>query len=201
MATNGEYRRGEVKSRKVEGQRSETGEGLTTEYTEGDLAAKERKERKEGTSVNSVASSAAGGETAELQAVQDALWNALGERENSNAGTALLGLDKLSRNHPEFDRQEIDAAMVDLAGDDQASVANRIMALRMCGERGNVQALETIRNLARNGDTTMLRCAAIATLGELGTEEDLALLETYAACTDERIRRIARNALAKLASE
>ena len=173
----------------------------TTKYTEGDLAAKERKERKEGTSVNSVASSAAGGETAELQAVQDALWNALGERENSNAGTALLGLDKLSRNHAEFDRKQIDAAMVDLAGDDQASVANRITALRMCGERGNVQALETARNLARNGDTTMLRCAAIATLGELGTEEDLALLETYAASTDERIRRIVRNALAKRASE
>jgi len=53
----------------------------------------------------------------ELSVVRDALWNALGERENSNAGTALLGLDKLSRNYPEFDREEIDAAMLDLASD------------------------------------------------------------------------------------
>jgi len=47
----------------------------------------------------------------------------------------------------------------------------------------------------------MLRCAAIATLGELGTEDDLALLETYAASSDGRIQRIAQNSLEKLASE
>jgi len=80
-------------------------------------------------------------------------------------------------------------------------VANRITAIRMCGEQGNAQALGTARNLAQNGDTTMLRCAAIATLGELGTEDDLALLETYAASTDKRIQRIAQNSLKKLASE
>jgi len=80
-------------------------------------------------------------------------------------------------------------------------VANRITAIRMCGEQGNDQVLDTARDLAQTGDTTMLRCAAIATLGELGTEEDLALLETYAASTDERIQRIAQNSLEKLASE
>lgn len=163
--------------------------------------AKAKGTTKEESSVNSVASSAAGGERAELQSVRESLWNALGERENSNAGTALLGLDKLSRNHPEFDREQIDAAMLDLASDQEASVANRITALRLCGEQGNTGALETARTLAQNGDTTMLRCAAIATLGELGTEEDLVLLETYAASTDERIQRIAQNSLAKLAAE
>ncbi|RKX38561.1 MAG: hypothetical protein DRP64_15505, partial [Verrucomicrobia bacterium] len=182
-------------------------ERLTTEYTEnteGDLATKNTKEHEERTSVNPVASSVAGGEIAELKAVRESLWNALDERDNSNAGTALLGLDKLSRNHPEFEREQIDAAMLDLASDNEASVANRITALRLCGERGNDQALETARALAQNGDTTMLRCAAIATLGELGTEEDLALLETYAASADERIQRIqriAQNSLEKLASE
>ena len=45
-------------------------------------------------------------------------------------------------NPSEFDRQEIDAAMVDLAGGNYASVANRIKALRMCGEQGN--ALEKL---------------------------------------------------------
>ena len=62
-------------------------------------------------------------------------------------------------------------------------------------------ALDTARGLAENGDTTMLRCAAIATLGELGTEEALALLETYAISTDERIQRIAQNSLEKRAPE
>ena len=91
--------------------------------------------------------------------------------------------------------------MLDLASDEEASVANRITAIRMCGEQGSAQALDTARDLAQNGDTTMLRCAAIATLGELGTEEDLALLETYAASTDKRIQRIGQQALEKLASE
>ncbi len=183
---------------------TETGEGLTT---------KDTKYTKEGDFANSVASGAAGGaaesdgdvastkEQAELQAVQESLWNALDERENSNAATALLGLERLSRSHPEFDRKQIDAAMVDLASDSEASVANRITAIRMCGEQGNVQALETARNLARNGDTTMLRCAAIATLGELGTEADLALLETCAASADERIQRVARRSLDKRSAD
>jgi hypothetical protein len=136
----------------------------------------------------------------ELSTVRDTLWNALEERDNSNAGTALLGLDKLSRNHSEFDRKDIDAAILDLASDDQASVANRITAIRMCGESGNAQAVEVARVLAQNGDTTMLRCAAIATLGEIGTEEDLAFLETYAVSDDKRIQNIARRSVAKLAS-
>lgn len=137
----------------------------------------------------------------ELQRVQDALWEALGERDNSNAATALLGLDKLSKNYSEFDRKEVEAAMLDLASDDQASVANRITAIRMCGEQGNVQALETARTLVMEGNTTLLRYAAIATLGDLGTEEDLALLQTYASSDDERIERIARSALKKMESE
>jgi HEAT repeat protein len=163
----------------------------------GNLTAKNTEECKE---ENSVAFSVAGGERSELQEVREALWNALDERDNSNAGTALLGLNKLSRNHSEFDREEIDAAMVDLASDKEASVANRITAIRLCGEQGNDQALETTRDLSQNGDTTMLRCAAIASLGELGTEEDLALLETYAASNDERIQRIAQKSLGKLVS-
>ena len=121
------------------------------------------------------------GVTNQLQSVQDFLWDALDERDNSNAGTALLALDKLSRNHDEFAKEEIRAAMIDLAIDEQASLANRVTALRLCGEQGNFQALEPARDLAANGNTTMIRCAAIATLGELGTEEDYVQLETYAA--------------------
>jgi hypothetical protein len=136
----------------------------------------------------------------DLQAIQDTLWSALGERDNSNAGTALLAMDKLSRNHPEFDREQISAAMIDLATDKQAPLANRVTALRLCGEQGHVQALETARDLAQNSDTTMLRCAAIATLGDLGTEEDLVLLEACAASSDRRIQRMARRSLEKLAS-
>jgi len=134
----------------------------------------------------------------ELQSIQNTLWDALGERDNSNAGTALLALDKLSRNHAEFDQEQINAAMIDLATDDSASLANRVTALRLCGEQGNVQALDTARNLARNSATTMIRCAAIATLGDLGAEEDRIQLETYATSDNKRIQSIAQHSLEKL---
>jgi hypothetical protein len=134
----------------------------------------------------------------ELSQVRDALWNSLEERDNSNAATALMGLERLSRSHAEIDRHSVEAAMLDLASDGDASVANRITAIRMCGEQGNTQALDVARDLAQNGDTTMLRCAAIATLGEIGTDEDLSLLEAYAASGDKRIQGIAQTSLYKL---
>ncbi len=140
-------------------------------------------------------------EDRELEAIREALWAALGERDNSNAGTALLALHTLARNHSEFDRGQIDAAMLELASDEAATVANRISALRLCGESGNTNALATARTLAGSGGTTLLRCAAIATLGEIGEEQDLALIETYAASSDKRIRQIAQTTLAKRSRE
>jgi len=136
-------------------------------------------------------------QTPELAVIQETLWDALGERDNSNAGTALLALDKLSRNHEEFKREEINAAMLDLASDESASLANRVTAIRLCGEHKNIQALEAARDLARNADATMLRCAAIATLGEIGTEEDMVFLETLTASRDQRISSIAATSLKK----
>lgn len=46
----------------------------------------------------------------------------------------------------------------------------------------------------------MLRCAAIVTLGEIGTEEDVAEIEAYANSSDDRIQQIAQAILDKLES-
>jgi len=134
----------------------------------------------------------------ELKIINETLWSALDERHNSNAGTALLGLDDLSDKYPEFEKSDVQAAMVDLANDNAASEANRITALRLCGQQGHAEALEAARDVAQNGSTTVLRCAAIATLGDLGTTDDRALLEAYAASDDLRIQRIAQTVLQKM---
>ncbi|MEE9368183.1 MAG: hypothetical protein V3V05_04885 [Pontiella sp.] len=138
---------------------------------------------------------------AALKRVEQTLWNALDERGNSNAGTALLGLNYLSDKFPEFKKPDVQAAMVDLATDPSASEANRITALRLCGQQGHIEALNASRNVARNGNTTVLRCAAIATLGDLGIDEDRMLLETYADSSDLRIQRIARISLEKFSKD
>lgn len=137
----------------------------------------------------------------ELKLVEESLWKALDERDNSNAATALLGLDNLSGNFPEFEKSDVQAAMVDLATDDTASEANRITALRLCGQQGHVEALEPARDVAQHGETTLLRCAAIATLGDLGSDEDRDLLEAYAISTDKRIQQIALHSLKKLSND
>ncbi|QBG48097.1 HEAT repeat domain-containing protein [Verrucomicrobia bacterium S94] len=147
--------------------------------------------------VSSTADSEAAVPPQELQIIQDTLWDALGERDNSNAGAALLALDKLSRDHDEFDKGDINAAMLNLAQDEQASLANRVTAIRLCGERKNIHVLETARDLAHNSDITILRCAAIATLGEIGSEEDIALLESLSVSRDKRISKIASTSLSK----
>ena len=129
---------------------------------------------------------------AEMERVRESLWSALAERENANASTALLGLERLSRTYPEFDRSEVNRAMLDLAADEQASMANRITAIRLCGETGNTQAAVTARDMAFHGGTVMLRCAAIATLGEIGRDADTALLQELASSGEERIRSVAQ---------
>ena len=167
------------------------------------VAAEDVGHKEQSESGGSMALSSTDSETAvlsELKAIEDTLWDAMGERDNSNAGTALLALDKLSRNHDNFNTDDVDAAMLNLAQDSSATLANRVTALRLCGEHKNFQALETARDLARHGNTTMIRCAAIATLGEIGGEEDLTLLESYASSRDKRIAQVARSALEKGAS-
>lgn len=136
----------------------------------------------------------------ELQLVEQAMWQALDERDNSNAGTALLGLNELSEKFPVFDEKQVQAAMVDLAQDAAASEANRITALRLCGEQGHAEALKAARMVAQQGETVVLRCAAIATLGDLGGDEERFLLEEYAVSGEPRIARIAQMALEKMVS-
>lgn len=134
----------------------------------------------------------------QLHLVKQAMWKALEERHNSNAGTALLGLKALSTQFPQFDATQVRAAMVDLAQDPTASEANRITALRLCGEHGHTETLQTARAVAQKADTIVLRCAAIATLGDLGTKEDRFLLENYITTNEPRIARIAQVALEKI---
>lgn len=131
----------------------------------------------------------------ELKVIQDALWISLVERENSNAGTALLALIQLSKEYAEIDKESVRMATIDLAKDNSATLANRVTALRLCGNEKNDSILPLARSLALDADSTMLRCAAVATLGDIGSDEDLVLLKSLVASPDERISSVARCAL------
>ena len=138
-----------------------------------------------------------------LPAVREAMVAALDERDGTIAGTSLIGLELLSRTHPEFDRKGIANSALDIASDESASAASRMTALRLLtsgnlkSETGNVepQVAEIARSLARTGGTALLRAAAIVTLGEVGSDQDRALLEELAYHENQQISSAAKLAL------
>jgi hypothetical protein len=123
---------------------------------------------------------------------------ALSEREATVAGTALIGLESLSRRHSEVDRGEVAAQGVELASDDTCSPETRITALRVSAMLGRHDVAPAARVLAQTGRTTPLRMAALATLGDIGAKEDLDLLQAYCGSSDPSLKRIAEASLAKL---
>ncbi len=146
----------------------------------------------------------------ELSAIHDAMFQALDERGETLAGTALIGLELLSRTHDEFDRETIVEKSVEIAGDEMASAASRLTALRLAsmtsrppeggttnGER-NAEVVDAARSLAQMGETVLLRSAAIVTLGEVGTPDDRELLESYLLADNKQISDAAKMALAKM---
>ncbi|MBN2684093.1 MAG: hypothetical protein JXR40_02325, partial [Pontiellaceae bacterium] len=91
-------------------------ERLTTEYTEYTEGQKSNQSEK---SVD------------ELDAVREAMFAALDARDETIAGTALIGLELLSRTHEEFDREQVVAKAAKMASDDSVPTGSRMTALRL----------------------------------------------------------------------
>ena len=135
----------------------------------------------------------------ELTAVHDAMFSALDERDATLAGTALIGLELLSRTHDEFDRETIVGKATEIASDEMASAASRLTALRLSASGNlNTEMVDAARSLAQTGETVLLRSAAIVTLGGIGTPDDRELLESYALAENRQIAAAAKMALEKM---
>ncbi len=138
----------------------------------------------------------------ELTAIHDAMFFALDERSETIAGTALIGLELLSRSHDEFDRKQIVEKAVEIASDEMASSSSRLTALRLSAmTEGSESAAGVARSLAQTGETVLLRSAAIVTLGEVGSADDRELLESFTFAENKQIADAARLALGKMNSK
>ncbi len=131
----------------------------------------------------------------------DAFRDAFNQTEDTLAGTALIGFETLARHYPEIDAAEAAASALRIAGEQQMSAASRLTALRICATLGEQQALPTARRLAQIGETAPLRMAAIATLGDLGSTDDLPLLDALSGAAEPGIARIATEARTRLAEK
>ncbi len=139
----------------------------------------------------------------ELQIIRAAMFQALDVRGSTIAGTALIGLENLSRTHDEFDREEIIGKAVEIASDELASTESRLTALRLAAHltaegTGHKETAATARMLAQTGETVLMRSAAIVTLGEVGSASDRELLESYALDDNRQIVHAAKLALQRM---
>lgn len=138
------------------------------------------------------------GKDDEQKLITDAYWDAAGKTNQSFAGTALIGLAALSAAHQEFDVKAICAKALELAGDEKVPDFNRVTSMQLCGRLGVTNVLPVARQESQSGASTQLRMSAIATLGDIGTKDDLDLLADLSKESEDRIQTAAKSAVKRL---
>ncbi len=138
-------------------------------------------------------------DSAESLAIRNAYWKAVQGPDAISAGSALIGLERLSRVYGEFERQRLKQTVLSLAQNDATPVQTRITALQLCGVMGDSSALPVARRLSQESKSIPLQLAAIATMGDVGSSVDAVELEQQLARTaDPYEKKTIQKALLKL---
>ncbi len=130
--------------------------------------------------------------------IEKTLWEGLAEIDSSIAGTALLGLHRLSAASPQMTVAGLDDVALKLAQSEEASRLSRITAVRVCAERRLEQARPIVLDLAQSGGDIPLQISAIAALGNLGAADEIGFLERLVSGENEFLKPAARTALQSL---
>jgi hypothetical protein len=134
----------------------------------------------------------------ERREILAAFDEALREKENGIAGTALLSLYRLSGKCPEATVSGIGEKALALAQDGACEVQTRISAVAVCGLTGRAEILPEARILAQTAEVLPLRLASIAVIGTLGNAQDKELLESLRVGPDKKLIPAIDAALRKL---
>jgi hypothetical protein len=136
---------------------------------------------------------------AEAGMIRSALWEAADETGGTIAGTALLGLERLSRTDPSLDRKRVGAKALSYASSPATPSKTRTTALQVCAEMGLKEILPAARSIAGESGEAGLRISAIAAMGALGEAGDRAMLEEIGKSSpDPLVQRAASAAIARL---
>lgn len=134
----------------------------------------------------------------EQKAILQAYDEALKEKDSSVAGSALIGLERLSQAHGEVSRDTVASLALSFAQDESCGVQTRITAIAIAGQMGKAEILPTARILAETGEPTSIRLAAVGAIGNVGTAADTELLQGILAGTDKAVHKAAETALKKI---
>jgi hypothetical protein len=130
--------------------------------------------------------------------VRSAFVSALDEKNNSIAGTALLGMERATALDPKIDRDLVARKAVQYAGDSGCDVRTRIAAVQVCGVMKRADALTVVRELAIKSDPVSLQVAAICTLGHIGGDSDIDGLREISGQGNRFVRNAAEQAIVKI---
>jgi hypothetical protein len=129
--------------------------------------------------------------------ILEALWTAAGTH-SSIAGTALMGLARLSETSPSVDRSRLSTTSLQIAADNGANEAARISAIQVCAKLHIVKALPTLVQSTRGDRSVLVRVSAIGALGMIGGRDEADLLKSIAGGTDVRVKPVAETALRRI---
>jgi HEAT repeats len=117
----------------------------------------------------------------------------------SYAGTALIALSRIQREHGTAAAPALSGHIQRLVEDTAGNPLARISAVQLAADLRLEQARNPIRQIALDdSQAETLRLAAIGALGNLGTPEELGGLREIAAGHDERLRMAAVASLRRL---
>ena len=136
----------------------------------------------------------------ERMALESVYWEAAAEMKTRVAGTALIGLEKLSRTHEEIDRRQLAEATARMAFLEEGHSGSKLTAIRLCGQMELKETLPATRQLLATSTNTLLQLAAIASIGDMGTETDVELLgDIFTQMTNRAaLREAAQIAISKI---
>jgi hypothetical protein len=117
---------------------------------------------------------------------------------NSTAGTALLGMHRLSADDEAFDATQIDCVALSLVQSADTDTAARLTAIQVCAERGLKEALPTVETLAQTSDCIPMQLSAIAAAARLGGSQQAKVLRSIGPTPNEEVNAALQVALRQL---
>lgn len=130
--------------------------------------------------------------------VEGVLLEILTYPDSRLAGTALLGLTRLSESGFPIDRIRLSDAALKMASDSKSPSEARITAFQVCARLGAREALPLLTETAQRSEDTMARISAVSALGILGNAPELAVAEEIVSTGNERLKNAAAIALRRI---
>ncbi|MBM4165235.1 MAG: hypothetical protein FJ222_12465 [Lentisphaerae bacterium] len=124
------------------------------------------------------------------------LWTAASEKQGSIPGTALIALANQS-GQPGFEKARIAATALALVRSPDYGEPAKITAFQICAKLGEQAVLPDARHQMTNG-SVLIRVSALACVGILGDQSDLAALRALESNSDIRLRTAAQAAIKRV---